>query len=72
MPYTNRTELDRLFAHFCLFWAEGLHATVQMLTTGDGKVRAQLEFELGKPGDIFPVKLSKKIHFFYFLERFEK
>ena len=40
-------------AHFCLLWAEGLHATVQMTSLGDGKARAKLEFELGKPGDIF-------------------
>ena len=57
MPYTNRAELDRLYAQFCHFWAEGLHATVQMSTAGDGKIRAQLEIVLGKPDESFPARV---------------
>ena len=54
MPHTNRAELNRLFANFCRFWTKGLHATVQMKTTGSGGVVAQFEFELEKPNEIFP------------------
>ena len=54
MPHTNRAELNRLFANFCRFWTKGLHATVQMKTTGSGGVMAQFEFELEKPNEIFP------------------
>ena len=46
MPHTNRAELNRLFANFCRFWTEGLHATVQMTTKGNCRVMAQFEFEL--------------------------
>ena len=54
MPHTNRAGLNRLFANFCRFWTKGLHATVQMKTTGSGGVMAQFEFELEKPNEIFP------------------
>ena len=55
----NRAELNQFFANFCCFWTDGLHATVHMSTNGDCKVRAQLEFELGKPVDIFPGRLRR-------------
>ena len=54
MPHTNRAELTRLFANFCHLWTKGLHANVQMKTTGSGGVVAQFEFELEKPNEIFP------------------
>ena len=54
MSHTNRSELNKLFDHFCLLWAEGQHATVQIQSLGNGKARAKLEVELGKLGEIFP------------------
>ena len=49
MPYSNRNELSRLYGTFCHLWSKGLHANVQMKTTGSGGVVAQFEFELDKP-----------------------
>ena len=54
MPHTNRAELTRLFAKFCHLWTKGLHANVQMKTTGRRRVVAQFEFQLEKPNEIFP------------------
>ena len=54
MPHTNRAELSRLFASFCHLWTKGLHANVQMKTTGRRRVVAQFEFQLEKPNEIFP------------------
>ena len=51
---TNRSELNKLFDQFCSLWAEGQHATVQIQSMGNGKARAKLEIELGKPGEVFP------------------
>ena len=45
---------NRCLEPFLPLWTDGLHATVHMLTNGDCKVWAQLEFELGKPVEIFP------------------
>lgn len=58
MPHTNRAELSRLFSTFCHLWTKGLHANVQMKTTGSGGVVAQFEFELGKPHKTFPAGLA--------------
>ena len=54
MPHSNRDELSRLFGTFCHLWSKGLHANVQMKTTGSGGVVAQFEFELDKPHKSFP------------------
>ena len=54
MPHTNRAELSRLFGTFCHLWTKGLHANLQMKTTGSGGVVAQFEFELDKPHKTFP------------------
>ena len=50
-------ELSRLFGTFCHLWSKGLHANVQMKTTGSGGVVAQFEFELDKPHKSFPAGL---------------
>ena len=57
MPHSNRDELSRLFGIFCHLWTKGLHANVQMKTTGSGGVVAQFEFELDKPHKSFPTGL---------------
>ena len=57
MPHTNRDELSWLFGTFCHLWTKGLHANVQMKTTGSGGVVAQFEFELDKPHKSFPAGL---------------
>ena len=57
MPHSNRDELSRLFGTFCHLWSKGLHANVQMKTTGSGGVVAQFEFELDKPHKSFPAGL---------------
>ena len=51
---TNRQELSKLFDQFCSLWAEGQHATMQIQSMGNGKAKARLEIELGKPGEPFP------------------
>ena len=57
MPHSNRDELSRLFGTFCHLWTKGLHANVQMKTTGSEGVVAQFEFELDKPHKSFPAGL---------------
>ena len=57
MPHSNRDELSRLFGIFCHLWTKGLHANVQMKTTGSGGVVAQFEFELDKLHKSFPAGL---------------
>ena len=57
MPHSNRDELSRLFGTFCHLWTKGLHANVQLKTTGSGGVVAQFEFELDKPHKSFPAGL---------------
>ena len=57
MPHSNRDELSRLFGTFCQMWTKGLHANMQMKTTGSGGVVAQFEFELDKPHKSFPAGL---------------
>ena len=57
MPHSNRNKLSRLFGTFCHLWTKGLHANVQMKTTGSGGVVAQFEFQLDKPHKSFPAGL---------------